>query len=148
MSFMRSVDDLFLKILSHLYEFLLQFIFIKTNDIVFYFYLLEQYSFTNLSFVDVLNDINEIYTLSQYDDIANIDYKIHQCVMFERIPFEDGLFYDILILGEKKIQALLSNDIKSSKNTNTKYIIVQKIVVATKEQYKKKFLFKLILIFN
>ena len=65
------------------------------------FHFSQEYSLINSSFNDIFDGINEIIVLSQYDDINEINFDTHECVIFEHIPHENGLYFDdILILNE------------------------------------------------
>ena len=45
--------------------------------------------------------IDEIFILSQYDDINAINYDIHECVIIEHISYENDLYFaNILALNE------------------------------------------------
>ena len=55
----------------------------------------------NSFFNDIFDGINEIFVLSQYDDMNEINYDIHEFVIFELISHENDLYFDdILTLNE------------------------------------------------
>ena len=63
----------------------------------------KEYSFINSSFADVFDEINEICVLGQHDNIDEIMYNVHECIIFENLPHEEGLFFDnILSINEKE----------------------------------------------
>ena len=70
------------------------------------FHFSQEYSLINLSFNDLFYGINEIFVLSQYDDINEINYDIH-FVFCEHIPNENVLYFDdILTLNEGETNEL------------------------------------------
>ena len=94
MSYMRSVDNLFAKVVISI-----------ANTYLFHFS--QEYSLINSSFHDIFDGTNGIFVLSQYDDISEINYDIHECFIFEDVPHENDLFFDdILTLIESVIYEL------------------------------------------
>ena len=51
--------------------------------------------------IDVFHGIEEIFVLSQNDDISNINYNVYQCIIFEKIAHENNMFFDNILTLEE-----------------------------------------------
>ena len=72
--------------------------------------------------MDVFDGIDEICVLSQDDDFFNIDFNIHQCVIFEHITYENNLrFDDILTLENENEKYELRTIMTVSHVSDVKY---------------------------
>ena len=65
------------------------------------FHFSQEHLLINSSFNNIFDAMNEIFALWQYDDIKEINYDIHECVILEHIPHENYVYFDnILTVNE------------------------------------------------
>ena len=115
---MRTVDDVCKN--SKLFDLCVS-LFFNFNLTYFFIAILKDYSFINSSFNEVFVDINEICVLTQFNDIYDINFELHQCVIYEDIPYENGLYFDEILTINDNYNHVLHLVMTINPQSETKY---------------------------
>ena len=78
--------------------------------------------FINKSFVDVFSSISEVYVSnSEFDDLSDIDYRIHQIIIFEDYREDNAMCPNHAIYDNKEYELCVVASINDDENSLTKY---------------------------